>query len=412
MKARRTLPPAASAIEVRALLRGIGGLLRPNGHLLRLEKEIKEHFDVRHVFLVSSGKAALTLILSALHRLSSRRVVVVPAYTCFSVPSAVVKAGLRVRPSDVDGRTLDYDLPALRRSLDDETLCVLAQHPFGMPADMDRIMSLSEAQGVFVVEDAAQAMGGLYRGRKLGSVGHVGMFSLGRGKNITCGSGGIVVTNSDEIAETLKTLYRALPAVGPLESFKELLKLGLMRAFLNPRLFWLPKGLPFLKIGQTLFETDFPVTTLSGMKAGILMNWRERLARANRERAQVGDYYVDRLGLRGTRSGTVPYLRFPIVLGSREERDRLYAASEESGLGVSTMYPRAISALPEIQPTGGGMACPVAEMLAERLVTLPTHSLVSAGDKEQVCRLVEAVVDGEIATGGKHAPERSYAANC
>ena len=76
----------------------------------------------------------------------------------------------------------------------DETLCVLAIHLFGIPANLDRIKKLCRKKDIFIVEDAAQAMGGEYKGGMLGTIGDVGFYSLGRGKNITCGSGGIIVT--------------------------------------------------------------------------------------------------------------------------------------------------------------------------------------------------------------------------
>ena len=74
-------------------------------------------------------------------------------------------------------------------------------HLFGIPSDVDRTRRICEEKGIFLVEDAAQAMGVEHGGRKLGTLGDVGFFSLGRGKNISCGSGGIILTSSADIAE-------------------------------------------------------------------------------------------------------------------------------------------------------------------------------------------------------------------
>ena len=93
MKAQRTLPPSAAPIHWRDLVEGLVGLVRPHATMHRLQAEFRAHFGVKHVWFVSSGKAALTLILQVLHRLSGRSQVVVPGYTCFSVQSAVVRAG-------------------------------------------------------------------------------------------------------------------------------------------------------------------------------------------------------------------------------------------------------------------------------------------------------------------------------
>src|SRR5262249_11056928 len=102
MRIRRTLPPAAALLGLGDLLHGLAGAIRSGRPAGRLEGELREHFGVRHVFLVSSGTAALALILTSLKRLSSRREVVLPAYTCFSVPAAVERAGLAIRLVDVD----------------------------------------------------------------------------------------------------------------------------------------------------------------------------------------------------------------------------------------------------------------------------------------------------------------------
>jgi perosamine synthetase len=123
MKAQRTLPPTAAPIEWRDLLQGLVGLVRPSAALDTLNADFRRHFGVKHVWFVSSGKTALTIILRALHSLSGRRTVVTPGYTCFSVPSAVVRAGLSVRLCDVDPHTFNPDFCQLAE-IAGETHCV------------------------------------------------------------------------------------------------------------------------------------------------------------------------------------------------------------------------------------------------------------------------------------------------
>ncbi len=247
----RTVPPAAAPLSWRDLWHGVAGACSPARSVRALEREIREHFGVRHVFLVSSGTAALTLALEALKSLSRRREVVIPAYTCFSVPAAVVRAGLRPVPCDIDPATFDFDHALLEEKLNADTLCVIAHHLFGIPSDMERMGALCAPRGAFVVEDAAQAMGAQDKGRALGTMGDLGVFSLGRGKNITCGSGGIVVTSRDEIARAVSARCRRLEAPRPAEGLKDLVQLMLMAVFIRPRLYWIPAAVPFLRLGQT-----------------------------------------------------------------------------------------------------------------------------------------------------------------
>src|SRR6266568_2147591 len=276
----RTVPPAAAALGWADLWHGVAGTLSPARSLRALEQDIRRYFHVRHVFLVSSGTAALTLALKALKSSSRRAEVVIPAYTCFSVPAAVVQAGLRPVLCDIDPATFDFDHMLLEAALSGDTLCVVAHHLFGIPSDIDRIRALCAGRGIFVIEDAAQAMGAQDKGRRLGTLGDVGIFSLGRGKNVTCGSGGIMVTNRDEIAGAMARQCRHLEAPGPAEQIKDLLQIALMAVFIHPRLFWIPAALPFLRLGETLYPRHIRLGRLSGMKAGLLRDWRSLLARS------------------------------------------------------------------------------------------------------------------------------------
>ena len=173
------------------------------------------------------------------------------------------KAGLEIVPCDIDPVTFDFDYECLERKVTNDTLCVLAVHLFGIPADLDRIKKICAETNTFVVEDAAQAMGGQLNGKMLGTIGDVGFYSLGRGKNITCGSGGIVVTNSDFMAEALTRHHAKLEESSFVEDLKNLLQLSLMSFFIRPSFYWLPAAMPFLKLGQTFFYKDFPIHKLS-----------------------------------------------------------------------------------------------------------------------------------------------------
>src|SRR6266550_4678318 len=197
----RTLPPTAAPLGWKDLWCGLAAIVTPQRRLRELEEEIRRHFGVGHVFLVSSGTAALALTLLALKSLSDKSDVVMPAYTCFSVPAAILKAGLRPALCDVNPSTFDFDHALLEQALTPTTLCVIAHHLFGVPSEIERIRARCAAKGIYVIEDAAQAMGVDVNGRRLGTLGDVGIFSLGRGKNITCGSGGIIVTSSPAIAD-------------------------------------------------------------------------------------------------------------------------------------------------------------------------------------------------------------------
>jgi dTDP-4-amino-4,6-dideoxygalactose transaminase len=381
MRIQRTLTPTAAPVYGKDLFFGLCGTLFGKRFIKRLEAQLKAYFNVRYVFMVSSGRAALTLILLALKSLSPKRQVLIPAYTCFSVPSAIIKAGLEMALCDIDPITFDFDRQCLEKAISEDTLCVIPSHLFGIPSDMDFIAGLCKERGVFIVEDAAQAMGGTYKGKKLGALGDVGLFSLSRGKNITCGSGGIIVTNSEKIAEKLDYYYSRLPDQPVRSAMKNFLKVILMCIFIRPSLYWFPAGLTFLGLGKTVSTTDFPIYKLNGLSAGLLRSWKDRLERSNQVRRETAKQFIEKLDLQHLPTASVPYLRLPVLVNSMEMKNRLYSFSLERGLGVSRMYSCAIDEMSEFSGVFEGKIFPTARLVAERLLTIPTHPLLSDKDK-------------------------------
>ena len=366
------------------------GIFSKRHNIKRLTGEIKEYFGVRHVFLVSSGKAALFLILQSLKSLFPEKdEVLIPAYTCFSVPSAVVRAGLKVSLCDIEPSTFDFDYKLLEESINENTLCVIPDHLFGIPSDVDRIKSLCRDRDIFVVEDAAQAMGGVCKGKMIGTIGDVGFFSLGRGKNITSGSGGIIVTNSESIAQEIKKNFSRLESPSLTETFKEFLKSMALSFFIHPSLYWFPAGLPSLKLGETIFCMEFPVKTLSNMQAGLLKDWQGRLEESNQIRKENAKYFIEILGLRASDEAFIPYLRLPVLIEEKELRDRMCFLSRERGLGISPIYPSSINKIEQIESQFNGRTFVGSSKIAEKLITMPTHKFLSEKDKKGIYELFQ-----------------------
>lgn len=378
MRIQRTIPPTAAPIYLGSLLNGVLGAFSGKRYLKSVEAEFREYFDVKHIFLVSSGKAALTLILEALKLKDKRREVIIPAYTCFSVPAAILKAGLKVSLCDIDPETLDFDYDLLKKTINKDTLCVVPSNLFGIPSDLGKINDLCEAYQTFVVEDAAQAMGETYDGKMLGAIGDVGFFSLGRGKNVTCGSGGIIVTNSDDIADVVLKKYSELDYPSLMKEIKDYLLLVFMTIFLRPSLYWLPSAMPFLKLGETIFPKGFPIYKLSGIKAAILSSWKLRLDESNKFRKSTVGYFGQHFNV------PEACLRLPFLFKDQDSRESVYLSSRERGLGISKMYPSPINEIEDIKQSFNGEEYPMARSVAARLLTVPTHQLLSQRDKENI----------------------------
>jgi dTDP-4-amino-4,6-dideoxygalactose transaminase len=377
------------------LLHGFRGIVTrksPEG----LEREIKEYFGMEHVFIVSSGKAALFLILSGLERLTGKKKVIIPAYTCFSVPSSVRMAGLEIVLCDIRPETLDFDYDQLVQLVDDDILCILSTHLFGIPSDVAKVRSLIGEKIIYIVEDAAQAMGGSDDGHKLGTVGDVGFFSLGRGKNITCGSGGVIITSSEEIADSIRKDYSNLEKVPTIEYLKLIVGNIFLAFFIRPAWYWFPKNLPFLKIGETGFYWAFPVKKMTGFQAGLLHRWRLKLEMFNRNRSNIGEYYIEVFQLSGRMpiyDNGIPYNRFPMYVENKKIKDGL--CNIGNVYGISPMYPSPIHEINEIRENFKNMNFGYSEIIAETLVTLPTHSLLNRKDLENIREIVHEYIEHE-----------------
>jgi dTDP-4-amino-4,6-dideoxygalactose transaminase len=384
MRIGRTLPPAAALLEWRDLGHAVAAMWSPDRAVQMREDEIKKHFGVPYACLVSSGTAALTLAFIALRDLSERTDVIIPAFTCYSVAAAVLTAGLRPVLCDVEPSTFDYDYARLPQTLSDNTLCVVAHHLFGVPADSERLRALCHSRGIFLVEDAAQAMGITVDGEYVGTKGDVGIFSFGRGKNVTSGSGGVIVARRDSIAEALARRCSCLEDPPRLQVWAELFRSMVMTAFIRPSLYWFPAALPFLRLGETIYPRKVALQRLSGMQAGLLQGWRERLNQSNEIRSNNATDLTRRLSLHPPQGQSHPYLRLPLLAATPGDKKRIFEMSRRQGLGMSVAYPATINQVPELRGQFDGGHYPGAAKLAQQLLTIPTHHLMEERDKKAI----------------------------
>ncbi|MEV8412297.1 DegT/DnrJ/EryC1/StrS family aminotransferase [Streptomyces niveus] len=190
-----------------AALRGVldGGLFTSNdagrGEVSKLQTEWARYVGTRHCAAVSNGTAALELALAALD-LEPGSEVLVPALTFVGSAVPVLQRGLKPVFVDIDPRTYTLDPVAAEKAVTDRTRAVIAVHLHGLPCDMTAIAALAEAHGLYVIEDAAQAQGATYQGRRTASLGHINAVSLNVVKNLpTCGEGGLVTTDDEALYE-------------------------------------------------------------------------------------------------------------------------------------------------------------------------------------------------------------------
>ena len=181
---------ASRIIESGRLFRYLDG---EDSETSQFEKTWAERIGVKYAIAVSSGTAALTSGLVGLG-IGPGDEVIVPAYTFMATATSALSVGAVPVPAEVD-ESLTLDPADVRRKITPRTKAIVPVHMVGLPCDMEAIMAIAEEHNLLVLEDVAQAAGGSFKGRALGSIGHAGAFSFNYYKLISCGEGGALTTN-------------------------------------------------------------------------------------------------------------------------------------------------------------------------------------------------------------------------
>ena len=185
-------------LETGILMRyGFDGPRKGKWKAKELEAAICSRFGSQYAHVLSSGTAALTTALAALG-IGSGDEVIMPAFTFVASFEAVLSVGAIPVLVDID-ETLTLNPDAVRKAITSKTKCIMPVHMCGSMADMDALQSVCKEYKLFLLEDACQSIGGTYKGKSLGTIGDAGTFSFDFVKTMTCGEGGAVMTNNENV---------------------------------------------------------------------------------------------------------------------------------------------------------------------------------------------------------------------
>ena len=322
------------------------------------EQAFAEFCGVKHAASCCNGTVALHLALMALG-VKRGDEVIVPTLTFVATANAVAYCGARPVFVDSEPETWNINPSLIEQKITPRTRGIIVVHLYGHPADMDPVMSIARRHGLFVIEDAAEAHGAEYKGRRIGSIGDIATFSFYGNKIITTGEGGMVVSND----ESLMTRVRQLKGQG-----------------MDPsRRYWFPI------VGYNYRMTN--VAAAIGLAQLEKVDWHiER-------RREVASWYYE--ALQGEPALILPvekewaknvYWMFTVVLneGTAVDRDSLMAALAQEGIETRPVfYPMHI--LPPYRKLARGQAFPVAEWLGSHGMNLPTWAGLTRDDVEYVC---------------------------
>lgn len=350
------------------------------------ERLMEEYLDVKHVSGCSNGTDALVLGLKACGVKSGDEVITTP-FSFFATAEAIASIG--AMPVFVDIRREDYliDPDKIEMAITDRTKAIMPVHIFGAPCDMDKINEIARKYGLKVIEDAAQAIGSKYRGRKTGTLGDVGCFSFYPTKNLGgAGDGGMVTTNNDNLNVIMRA-YREHGA-GANGARAQKLRGGISDV---------------LEIGETATELYNPYkyynylvgynSRLDALQAAVLGVKLKYLDEYNTKRMKIAQMYFEGLTdnlRRPSYSSDIRSCWHQFVVCS-EYKEELCGYLSEHGVGSGSFYPVPLhmqKAFDSSNCKNPGASLPVAEMTAAQSVCLPIFPEMT---EEQVMYVIDTV---------------------
>lgn len=380
----RHFAPAGTAIGPFSAASGLlAGLVSKKSHPA-LAGALARHAGRERAVLTSTGRAGMSVALQAMRTLfPGRSEVLVPGYTCYSVPASVKLAGLTPRLVDIDPDTLSPDPAALERLDTSRVLALVTANLYGIPNRLPDLESFARARGILMLDDAAQALGATLAGRNVGGFGDAGLYSFDKGKNITSIEGG-AITASGELARALEARSASLVPTSAVRTAMTSAKLLVYSTMLRPMAYGLMNKLP-LGLGTTRWEDDYPLGAYSPVLAAVALRLYRKLDELTRTRADNARLLREALhDLPGIHLPAIAadaspaWARFVLFMDDAGRRARAVAVLNAAGIGATVSYPQALIDVPEARALLDGDAGNQegSRKVAASVVTLPTHAYV------------------------------------
>jgi len=326
------------------------GMLVQGPKVAALETAFAELCDVKHAIATTSGTTALHAALIA-HGIGEGDEVITTPFTFIASANSILFTGAKPVFVDIDTDTFNLDPKLIEAAITPRTKAILPVHLYGYMCDMKSIMDIAEKYNLVVIEDACQAVGASYQGKKSGSFG-TGTFSLYATKNVMSGEGGMITTNDDEIAEKCKLIRSHGMKVRYYHNF----------------------------LGYNYRMSD--------LHAAIGVAQMERLEEFNDKRKANAKYLNDNIN-----SVIVPKVKpgydhvwhqYTIRIDGNRDRDAAVKQLNDAGIGTGIFYPVPVHQQGYMREIIGDFKFPISEKLAKQVISLPVHPQVSQADLEKI----------------------------
>jgi dTDP-4-amino-4,6-dideoxygalactose transaminase len=401
----KTIPQFTIPVSSRSLFTMAAKILTNSGvrgkGIERLEHDLATYLGVNHVRSFNEGRTALHVALQALN-LKQGDEILVPAYTCPIVFEVVLRLGLKPVFVDVNLETCNMDPELIPKAVTAKTKAIIPVHLFGRPCEIDQINEICEKSNLYLVEDAAQALGASIGDRKAGAIGDLAIFSFGPGKSITGGAGGALAINNPELSETVNRIHVQLPNPNRQEVIQAARNVLSLKIF-SGRLYPLVKE----RVAQSVEKDDrmvidncialqkegkaprptIQLAKMPNLSAAIVLEQLPKTEQFNERRIANARMLTkllteasEKVKLFKSSNDTLnTYTRYVVRVG-KTDRDRIVDKMQKDKIDAIRPYHYIGNLLKALS----SKECPNAQELSNSLIALPNHPLLIQSDIQRI----------------------------
>ena len=333
----------------------LSGMIASGPKTKEFEEKFAEYIGVKHAIATSNGTVALHTALKALGIKKGDEVITTP-FSFIASSNAILYVGAKPVFADINPKTYNIDPDKVLEKIGGKTKALLIVHLYGQPCEMDSLIEIASDHKLYLIEDASQAHGAVYKGRKVGSFGNIATFSFYATKNMTTGEGGMIVTNNNKLAEKSRLIINH----GQDRKYNHII------------------------LGYNYRMTD--------IQAAIGITQLKKLDQLNEKRIRNAEYYNRKLS--SFRDIKLPYHPKYVKHVYHQyviwicQRDKLMKYLLNNGVQTAVHYPIPIYRQPLYKEMGYNDFHENADEASKHVLSLPVHPLL---DKNQLNNIINII---------------------
>ncbi|RJQ26244.1 aminotransferase class V-fold PLP-dependent enzyme [Candidatus Parcubacteria bacterium] len=384
--------------------------LNRGDYVNKIEAWFKYNFKSNYAFTFSSGREAEYALLSSIG-VKEGDEVLVQAFTCTAAINPIIWTGANPVYVDIDKDNYSMNPEDLKKKITKKSKAVIVQHTFGIPGNIEKIKQIAKENNIFLIEDCAHTIGGIYKNKKLGAFSGAAFFSFGRDKAVSSIFGGIVITNKKRIAQRIKKIEDISPYPSPLWTYQQLFhpiatylailgfkiypSLGKLILFIIKKLNLISK--PIISTIQSPYEKNVKIKKYPNALAYLCYSQLTRVGQFNKRRLEIYNLYRENLK---KYKFYLPkdehyYLRVPVIV-SKNRKELMYFCKKKL-VYLGDWYSNVIDPKEtNIDKIGYKLgSCKTAEEISKKIINLPTNPTLKDRDVYRIINSIKEFYDKE-----------------